>query len=123
MKRRYKLALTGDKRVKIDAYAAARLPIRSMWIKRQLAFPSRAQAQLNFKVLLNFHTEYILDQGGHFLNEVDPNQISENGIVNGAGFNYGLARDGPIRTWILTPSKLGTQPFASRSFIVKVFAI
>ncbi|MFQ6810365.1 MAG: DUF3114 domain-containing protein [Streptococcus sp.] len=32
----------------------------------QLAFPSRAQAQLNFKILLNFHTEYILDQGGQF---------------------------------------------------------
>ena len=44
-----------------------------------------------FQVLLNFHTEYIFDQAGHFLNEVDPVEISENGIVNGASFNYGLA--------------------------------
>ena len=41
--------------------------------------------------MLNFHTEYILDQAGRFLNEVDPVEVSENGIVNGASFNYGLA--------------------------------
>ena len=76
--------LQETKGIKIDAYAAARLH-NKVYVDQdgQLAFPSRAQAQLNFKVLLNFHTEYILDQGGQFLNEVDPYQISENGIVNG----------------------------------------
>lgn len=100
--------LQETKGIKIDAYAAARLH-NKVYVDQdgQLAFPSRAQAQLNFKVLLNFHTEYILDQGGHFLNEVDPNQISENGIVNGASFNYGLARGrthkdldiDPVKAW------------------------
>ena len=85
--------LQETKGIKIDAYAAARLH-NKVYVDQdgQLAFPSRAQAQLNFKVLLNFHTEYILDQGGHFLNEVDPVEVSENSIVNGASFNYGLAR-------------------------------
>ena len=96
------------KGIKIDAYAAARLH-NKVYVDQdgQLAFPSRAQAQLNFKVLLNFHTEYILDQGGQFLNEVDPYQISENGIVNGASFNYGLAKGwthkdldiDPVKPW------------------------
>jgi len=57
--------------------------------------------------LLNFHTEYILDQAGRFLNEVDPVEVSENGIVNGASFNYGLARGrthkdldiDPVKAW------------------------
>jgi len=96
------------KKVRIDAYAAARLH-NKVYVNQdgQLAFPSRAQAQLNFKVLLNFHTEYILNQNGQFLNEVDPYQISENGIVNGASFNYGLARGrthkdldiDPVKAW------------------------
>ena len=100
--------LQETKRIKIDAYAAARLH-NKVYVDQdgQLAFPSRAQAQLNFKVLLNFHTEYILDQGGQFLNEVDPYQISENGIVNGASFNYGLAKGhthkdldiDPVKPW------------------------
>ena len=100
--------LQETKGIKIDAYAAARLH-NKVYVDQdgQLAFPSRAQAQLNFKVLLNFHTEYILDQGGQFLNEVDPYQISENGIVNGASFNYGLAKGhthkdldiDPVKPW------------------------
>ncbi len=57
--------------------------------------------------MLNFHTEYILDQAGRFLNEVDPVEVSENGIVNGASFNYGLARGrthkdldiDPVKAW------------------------
>ena len=100
--------LQETKGIKIDAYAAARLH-NKVYVDQdgQLAFPSRAQAQLNFKVLLNFHTEYILDQDGQFLNEVDPYQISENGIVNGASFNYGLAKGhthkdldiDPVKPW------------------------
>lgn len=60
--------LQETKGIKIDAYAAARLH-NKVYVDQdsQLVFPSRAHAQLNFKVLLNFHTEYILDQGGKFL--------------------------------------------------------
>lgn len=79
--------------ITVDAYAAARLHNKvSVTSDGHLHYPSGASQQVNFKILLNFHTEYILDQDGQFLNEVDPYQISENGIVNGASFNYGLAR-------------------------------
>ena len=107
--------LQETKGIKIDAYAAARLH-NKVYVDQdgQLAFPSRAQAQLNFKVLLNFHTEYILDQGGQFLNEVDPYQISENGIVNGASFNYGLARGHTHKDLDIDPVKPWDPPFRKR---------
>ena len=107
--------LQETKRIKIDAYAAARLH-NKVYVDQdgQLAFPSRAQAQLNFKILLNFHTEYILDQGGQFLNEVDPNQISENGIVNGASFNYGLARGRTHKDLDIDPVKPWDPPFRKK---------
>lgn len=103
------------KKVRIDAYAAARLH-NKVYVDQdgQLAFPSCAQAQLNFKVLLNFHTEYILDQDGWFLNEVDPYQISENGIVNGASFNYGLARGRTHRELDIDPVKSCDPPFRKK---------
>ena len=100
--------LQETKGIKIDAYAAARLHNKvSLRPDGHLHYPSGASQQVNFKVLLNFHTEYILDQAGHFLNEVDPVEVSENGIVNGASFNYGLARGrthkdldiDPVKAW------------------------
>ena len=45
--------------------------------------------QANYKVLLGFRTEFILSKDGKFLNEIDPEGATENGIVNGASFNYG----------------------------------
>ena len=107
--------LQETKRIKIDAYAAARLH-NKVYVDQdgQLAFPSRAQAQLNFKVLLNFHTEYILDQGGQFLNEVEPYQISENGIVNGASFNYGLAKGHTPKALDIDPVKPWDPAFRKR---------
>lgn len=92
----------------MDAYAAARLHNKvSLGPDGHLHYPSGTSQQVNFKVLLNFHTEYILDQAGRFLNEVDPVEVSENGIVNGASFNYGLARGrthkdldiDPVKAW------------------------
>ena len=94
--------------ITVDAYAAARLHNKvSVTSDGHLHYPSGASQQVNFKILLNFHTEYILNQDGQFLNEVDPYQISENGIVNGASFNYGLARGrthkdldiAPVKAW------------------------
>ena len=107
--------LQETKGIKIDAYAAARLH-NKVYVDQdgQLAFPSRAQAQLNFKVLLNFHTEYILDQDGQFLNEVDAYQISENGIVNGASFNYGLARGQTHKDLDIDPVKPWDPPFRKK---------
>ena len=48
-----------------------------------------SKSQVNIKILLDFHTEFILDQQGRFLNIMDPEGTSQNGLVNGASFNYG----------------------------------
>ena len=45
--------------------------------------------QANYKVLLGFRTEFILSKDGNFLNEIGAEGATENGIVNGASFNYG----------------------------------
>ena len=88
-KRPYKLTY---RRLELSRWMLMQMPpftIRSpLGPDGHLHYPSGASQQVNFKVLLNFHTEYILDQAGHFLNEVDPVEISENGIVNGAKVLY-----------------------------------
>lgn len=98
--------------ITVDAYAAARLHNKvSVTSDGQLHYPSGASQQVNFKILLDFHTEYILNQDGQFLNEVDPYQISENGIVNGASFNYGLARGRTHKDLDIDPIKAWDPPF------------
>ena len=98
--------------ITVDAYAAARLHNKvSVTSDGQLHYPSGASQQVNFKILLDFHTEYILNQDGQFLNEVDPYQISENGIVNGASFNYGLARGRTHKDLDIDPVKAWDPPF------------
>lgn len=52
-------------------------------------YPDGQKSQVNIKILLDFHTEFILDQQGRFLNIIDPEGASQNGLVNGASFNYG----------------------------------
>ncbi|MFC5630491.1 MULTISPECIES: DUF3114 domain-containing protein [Streptococcus] len=42
----------------------------------------------NIKILQRFHTEFILNSSGRFLNEIDPEIMTEAGVVNGASFNY-----------------------------------
>ncbi len=107
-KRPYKLTY---RRPELSRWMLMRLPAFTTKVSLRpdghLHYPSGASQQVNFKVLLNFHTEYILDQAGHFLNEVDPVEVSENGIVNGASFNYGLAKGrthkdldiDPVKAW------------------------
>lgn len=61
--------------------------------KRQIkdgtfCFPDE-QESYNIKVLLQFRTEFIIDGQGNFLNEVDAEKVTANGIINGASFNYG----------------------------------
>lgn len=55
----------------------------------QAVYPDGQASQANIKILIDFHTEFILDQIGCFLNIIDPEGASQNGIVNGASFNYG----------------------------------
>lgn len=101
--------------ITVDAYAAARLHNKvSVTSDGHLHYPSGASQQVNFKILLNFHTEYILNQDGQFLNEVDPYQIYENGIVNGASFNYGLARGRTHKDLDIDPVKAWDPPFRNQ---------
>ena len=55
----------------------------------QAIYPDGQASQANIKILIDFHTEFILDQAGRFLNIIDPEGACQNGIVNGASFNYG----------------------------------
>ena len=43
---------------------------------------------VNIKIVMSFHTEFILASNGRFANELDPEGVDENGLVNGASFNY-----------------------------------
>ena len=61
----------------------------------QAIYPDGQASQANIKILIDFHTEFILDQTGRFLNIIDPEGASQNGIVNGASFNYG-ERNRPV---------------------------
>ena len=53
----------------------------------KLIYPD-SKNQVNFKIVMSFYTEFILDEAGHFVNELDPEGTNENGIINGASFNY-----------------------------------
>ena len=55
----------------------------------QAVYPDGQASQANIKILIDFHTEFILDQRGRFLNIIDPEGASQNGLVNGASCNYG----------------------------------
>lgn len=52
-----------------------------------------SELPINLKILLAFHTEFILDSRGHFANEIDPQGQTHNGIINGASFNYANHND------------------------------
>ncbi|HIW89201.1 MAG TPA: DUF3114 domain-containing protein [Candidatus Ligilactobacillus excrementipullorum] len=47
----------------------------------------------NFKVVIGFHTEFIINSEGRFQNEIDPEGVTANGIINGASFNYANQND------------------------------
>ncbi|EHI69998.1 DUF3114 domain-containing protein [Streptococcus ictaluri] len=76
---------------------SARLHNKLKIDKDSIVFPDH-EISYNIKVLVDFHTEFILDSQGNFLNEVDGERVTEKGVVNGASFNFGT--DGP-RHWDL----------------------
>lgn len=47
----------------------------------------------NFKVVIGFHTEFIINSEGRFQNEIDPEGVTKNGVINGASFNYANQND------------------------------
>ncbi|HFI0105886.1 TPA: DUF3114 domain-containing protein [Streptococcus suis] len=60
---------------------------------KQVFGQSRAEIlPINLKVLIGFHSEFILAQDGHFALILDE-KPSKNGVVNGASFNYASANN------------------------------
>lgn len=97
--------------------ASARLHNKVKLQKGQKVYPS-AYSSVNIKILVNWHTEFILDCQGNFLNEVDAQLLSENGIVNGASFNYGKSGK---RHWQLDVLPVAQQDPSFRQQIKKGF--
>ncbi|HFU4216961.1 TPA: DUF3114 domain-containing protein [Streptococcus suis] len=60
---------------------------------KQVFGQSRAEIlPINLKVLIGFHSEFILEQDGQFALILDE-RPSKNGVVNGASFNYASANN------------------------------
>lgn len=70
-------------------WESSRLHNKAFVNKGQVTYPDQQPYQVNIKILHRFHTEFILDREGRFLNILDPEKSSQNGLVNGASFNYG----------------------------------
>lgn len=68
--------------------------------------------QSNFKVLVHFHSEFILSEAGHFLNEIDIEKRSRNSIVNSASFNYANQNDDLHRRLDINPINNHEPAFA-----------
>ena len=70
-------------------WESSRLHNKAFVDKDKVIYPDHRPYQVNIKILHRFHTEFILDREGKFLNILDPEGSSQNGLVNGASFNYG----------------------------------
>ena len=70
-------------------WESSRLHNKAFVDKHKVTYPDQQPYQANIKILHRFHTEFILDREGQFLNILDPEGSSQNGLVNGASFNYG----------------------------------
>ena len=70
-------------------WESSRLHNKAFVDKDKVTYPDQQPYQANIKILHRFHTEFILDREGQFLNILDPEGSSQNGLVNGASFNYG----------------------------------
>ena len=70
-------------------WESSRLHNKAFVDKGKVIYPDHQPYQTNIKILHRFHTEFILDREGQFLNILDPEGSSRNGLVNGASFNYG----------------------------------
>lgn len=65
----------------------------------------------NLKILLRFHAEFIIDESGRFLNELDAEAVSEAGIVNGASFNYANSNNKRHKQLDILPVKVHDPVF------------
>lgn len=82
------IAYLQDNYLRPSLWDHARLHNKRCFKAGDFLFPD-GQESYNIKVLLQFRTEFIIDSHGNFLNEVDAERMTANGIINGASFNYG----------------------------------
>ncbi|MBF0775196.1 hypothetical protein BVE84_01465 [Streptococcus azizii] len=97
--------------------SSARLHNKLRFEKGKKMYPS-GYSSFNIKILIHFHTEFILDSRGNFLNELDAQEVTEIGIVNGASFNYGRAGK---RHWNLDVDPVDPHDPAFRNQATKGF--
>ena len=96
---------------------SSRLHNKVAFFKGKKRYPD-GQESVNFKILLaQSHTEFILSSDGCFLNELDAEEVTEAGIVNGASFNYGRKS----RHWELDVKPIRVHDPAFRSRLAKPF--
>lgn len=67
--------------------------------------------QSNYKILIHFHSEFILSESGQFLVALDPDNLTRNSIVNGSSFNYGNQNDDLHRLLDIDPILLFEPAF------------
>ncbi|MER0123151.1 DUF3114 domain-containing protein [Streptococcus sp. ZJ93] len=96
---------------------SARLHNKLKFKNGKKQYPS-GYSSFNIKILIHFHTEFILDSRGNFLNEMDAQEVTEIGIVNGASFNYGKAGK---RHWDLDVDTVSPHDPAFRDRATKGF--
>lgn len=81
-----------DYQLSYDLRESARLHNKRGHLKARpqapLIFPD-GRDDINLKVLVNWHSEFILTSRGKLINLLDPDGYDENGVINGASFNYG----------------------------------
>lgn len=85
-----------------DLSESARLHNKLAFHEGEIIHPDN-QEGANLKIVMGFHTEFILDHQGHFLNEIDPELRLQNGIINGASFNYASKNDHRHRQLDISP--------------------
>ncbi|MGT2933303.1 DUF3114 domain-containing protein [Streptococcus catagoni] len=105
------------KKVDYSLKESARLHNKLKFDNKEAIFPDQ-EISYNIKLLIHFHTEFILDSDGNFLNEVDAEKITERGLVNGASFNYGTDGD---RHWDLDVSPISQHDPSFRNSQTKGF--
>ncbi|MGT2934794.1 DUF3114 domain-containing protein [Streptococcus castoreus] len=71
--------------------------------------------QSNYKVLIHFHSEFILSESGQFLVALDPKNLTHNSIINGASFNYANQNDGLHRLLDIEPIMLFDPDFIDKA--------
>ncbi|WP_380424564.1 DUF3114 domain-containing protein [Streptococcus caprae] len=78
--------------------------------------PLKLEGLPNIKVLINFHTEFILDSKGNFVNIFETGQPTLNGPINGASFNYANRNDLRHLQLDVVPTKVHDPKYRRRVF-------